>query len=323
MWMQEFHSLYPVATERYTGRSQKLSQVEDLVNHTRRGWEVNRRVLEIIEDPDSGWDYPKWWPRLSAQLEQPIPLPTHIYSQQGKRAAVKSLHEAIKNIEIVSVILRFMCPDVFGIFSPPVASFLHVSPLPSPIETYLMYLNVLKSFVEHYKVLKRVADIDMAMWSAAHLVHDPAYASLKEEMYGDEFFHDIRLRNLVKGLEGFWRRTGMQRLIFARVFLERDYVLAAVIVARVYEPVLREMMEYYGLLKSVSQKIDLASVQQLERRSEIESLGFRQGELAALWKLRNKAVHGDLDFTPKKAGLFVQGVEQVWQAWRKRGSKTR
>jgi len=322
MWIQEFHGLYPVATERHTGRSQNLSQVEDLVNQTRQGWEVNRRVLEIIEDPDSGWDYPKWFPRLSAQLEQPFPLPTHIYSQQGKRAAVKSLHEAIKNIEIVSVILRFMCPDVFGIFSPPVASFLRLSPLPSPIDTYLMYLNVLKNFVEHYKVLKRVADIDMALWSAAHLVHDPAYAPLKEEMYGDEFFHETRLRNLLKGLEGFWRRTGMQRLIFARVVLERDHVLASVIFARVYESVLREMMEYHGLLKGVIQKIDLALVQQIERRSEIASLGLQQGQLEALWKLRNKAVHGELDFTLKKAELLGQGVEEVWRAWRKRTSRT-
>jgi hypothetical protein len=322
MWIQEFHGLYPVATERHTGRPQNLSQVEDLVNQTRQGWGVNRRVLEIIEDPDSGWDYPKWFPRLSAQLEQPFPLPTHIYSQQGKRAAVKSLHEATKNIEIVSVILRFMCPDVFGIFSPPVASFLRLSPLPSPIETYLMYLNVLKNFVEHYKVLKRVADIDMALWSAAHLVHDPAYAPLKEEMYGDEFFHEIRLRNLLKGLEGFWRRTGMQRLIFARVLLDRDYVLASVIAARVYESVLQEIMEYHGLLKGVIRKIDPTLLQQLERRSEIVSLGLRQGELAALWKLRNKAVHGELDFTPEKADLFEEGVEEVWRAWRKRRAKS-
>lgn len=323
MWVEKFHSLYPVATERYAGRSQDLSRVEDLVNQTRQDWEVDRRVLEIIEDPDSGWDYPKWWPRLSAQLEQAIPLPTHIYSQQGKRAAVKSLHEAIKNIEIVSVILRFMCPDVFGIFSPPVTSFLCLSPLPSPVETYLMYLNVLKSFAEHYKVLQRVADIDMSLWTAAHLVHDPAYAPLKEEMYGDEFLHEVWLGNLVKGLRGVWRCTGMQRLIFARVLLDRDYVSASVIVARVYESVLQEIMEYHGLLKGAFQRINLTLVQQLECRSEITSLGLRQGELGALWKLRNKAVHGELDFTLKKAELFAQGVEEVWRAWRKRRSKSR
>jgi hypothetical protein len=255
-------------------------------------------------------------------MKSPISLPEELEDEKAKKEAIRLLYESLKHIEVVSVILRFMCPDVFGIFSPPVASFLRLSPLPSPIDTYLMYLNVLKNFVEHYKVLKRVADIDMALWSAAHLVHDPAYAPLKEEMYGDEFFHETRLRNLLKGLEGFWRRTGMQRLIFARVVLERDHVLASVIFARVYESVLREMMEYHGLLKGVIQKIDLALVQQIERRSEIASLGLQQGQLEALWKLRNKAVHGELDFTLKKAELLGQGVEEVWRAWRKRTSRT-
>jgi hypothetical protein len=277
--------------------------------------------LRILEEKTQ-WAYGQWFPPLSSTMKSPISLPEELEDEKAKKEAIRLLYESLKHIEVVSVILRFMCPDVFGIFSPPVASFLRLSPLPSPIDTYLMYLNVLKNFVEHYKVLKRVADIDMALWSAAHLVHDPAYAPLKEEMYGDEFFHETRLRNLLKGLEGFWRRTGMQRLIFARVVLERDHVLASVIFARVYESVLREMMEYHGLLKGVIQKIDLALVQQIERRSEIASLGLQQGQLEALWKLRNKAVHGELDFTLKKAELLGQGVEEVWRAWRKRTSRT-
>lgn len=77
------------------------------------------------------------------------------------------------------------------------------------------------------------------------------------------------------------------------------------------------------MLKGVSQKIDLTLVRQLERRSEIVSLGLRPGQLEGLWGLRHKAVHGDLDFTLKKAELFEQGVEEVWRAWRERSSKGR
>jgi hypothetical protein len=322
MWLERFHALFGVATERRAGRAQDLSRVEEQLLQGRHEWRVGQRELEIIETSD-GWDYPKWWPRISSHIERPITLPTHIYSAQGKRTAIEDLHDVLKNIEIVSVVMRFMCPEAFGIISPPVTSFLCFFPASSPVDYYLHYLKVLNGFVEHYGVFGRVADIDMALWSAAHLSLDPAYASVSEEMRNDEYLQEVRLANLIAGLGQFWRRSEMQRVVFARMLLEHDHVLGSVIGARVYESVLREMMEYYGLLKGVFDKIDLTLVRQLERRSEIVSLGLRPSELEALWKLRHEAVHGYLGFTVKKAKLFEQGVEEVWRAWRKRSSKSR
>jgi len=322
MWLERSHALFEVATKRRAGRAQDLSRVEEELLQARREWRVGRRELEIIETSD-GWDYPKWWPRMSSHVERPIILPTHIYSEQAKRTAIEALHNVLKNIEIVSVVLRFMCPKAFGIISPPVTSFLCFFPSPTPVDYYLHYLKALKGFVEHYRVFDRVADVDMALWTTAHLSLDPAYASLSEEMCDDEYLQEVRLANLVAGLGRFWRRSEMQHIIFARVLVEQDHLLGSVIAARVYESVLKEMMEYYGMLKGVFAKIDLTLVRELERRSEIVILGLRPSELEALWKLRHEAVHGYLGFTPKKAELFEQGVEEVWRAWRKRSSKSR
>src|SRR5271157_5976884 len=116
MWLEEFHKLFGLATERYTGRRQTLSQVEDKLCQARHEWKVDREVFRIIETSDA-WDYPKWWPCLSEQFEESVALPTHIYSAGGTRKAVESLYSVAKNIEIVSVVLRFMCPDAFAIFS--------------------------------------------------------------------------------------------------------------------------------------------------------------------------------------------------------------
>jgi hypothetical protein len=322
MWLETFHALLGVATKRRAGRAQDLAKVEEELLQGRHEWRVGRRELEIIETSDA-WDYPKWWPRMSNQIERPITLPTHIHSEQGKRTAIEALHDVLKNIEIVSVVLRFMCPEEFGIISPPVTSFLCFFPSPSPVDYYSHYLKVLKGFAEHYGVFQRVADIDMALWSAAHLSLDAAYVPLTEEMRNDEYLLEVRVANLIAGLGRFWRRSEMQRIIFARVLIEHDHLLGAVIAARVYESVLREMMEYYGVLKGVFEKIDLTSVRQLERRSEFVSLGLRPTELEELWKLRNEAVHGYLGFTVEKAELLHQGVEKVCRAWRKRNSKSR
>jgi hypothetical protein len=322
MWLEGFHALFGVATERRAGRAQDLSRVEEELLQGRHEWRVGQRELEIIETSDA-WDYPKWWPRTSSRIDQPVALPTHIYSAQGMRTAIEALHNVLKNIEIVSVVLRFMCPEAFGIISSPVTSFLCLFPSRSPVDYYLHYLKVLKGFVAQYGVFDRVADIDMALWSAAHLSLDAPYAPLTEEMRKDQYLQEIRLANVVAELGRFWQRSEMQRIVFARMLTEYDYVLGSVIAARVYESVLREMMEYYGILKGVSEQINLTMVRDLDRRSAIVSLGLRPGELEALWKLRHEAVHGYLGFTIQKAKLFEQGVAEVRQAWRKRSPKSR
>jgi hypothetical protein len=216
-----------------------------------------------------------------------------------------------------------MCPEAFGIISPPVTSFLCFSPLPSPVDHYLHYLQLLKGFIQHYRVFERVADVDMPLWSAAHLSLDPAYVPLTEEMRNDEYFQEVRVANLVAGFAQFWQRSEMQRVVLARQLLEHDHVLGSVIAARVYESVLQEMMEHCGMAKGVPEKVDLTLVRHLEGRPETLSLGLRRSQLVVLWRLRNEAVHGRLDFSVKKAELFQQGVEEVWRAWRKRGPRRR
>jgi len=316
MWLQESYALFGVATERYAKRRQDLSQVEEELTQARHEWRVDSKVFKIIENSDA-WDYPKWWPRVSDRFEQSIALPTHICSRQGKRQAVEHLHAAIKNIEIASVVLRFMCPEEFAIFSSPVTSFLCLHLTPKPVESYLHYLRILKGFVDHYKTLERVADVDMALWAAAHLSPEPRYTSLLEQMRADEFLWQVRLKNLTKGLGGFWRKGQRERLLFASALIDHDFVLASVIAARVYESDLRALNQRCALISNDSQEMNLDLVRRLERSPQVASSGLRPGLLEILWKLRNKAVHGQADFTQKQAELFLQGVEEVWQAFHK------
>jgi hypothetical protein len=103
MWLQRFHALFGVATKRRTGRAQDLARVEEEPAQGRHEWRVSQKELEIIKTSDA-WDYPKWWPRLSREIERPIALPTRIYSAEGKRTAIEALQNVLKNIEIVSVV---------------------------------------------------------------------------------------------------------------------------------------------------------------------------------------------------------------------------
>lgn len=316
MWIEKCRVLFQVAARKYVGRSQDLAQVEEELEQGRHLWKVGRRELEIIESSDA-WGYPDWWPRLSSQIETPILLPEDIHSAKGRRTAVESLHKAIKNIEIVSVVLRFMCPDGFGIMSPPVTSFLCLFPSPNEVQQYLYYLRVLDEFRRHYasEALKRVADIDMALWAAAHLSYDPQYAPIGDEIRKDEHVQETRISNLANGLGLFWHRTSLQRIVLARTMLPYDYGLAGLIAARIFESVIRDLGKRLGIRDDISMAINIALVKELELRPEVAKLGLKRGELTKLWEWRNGAVHAKLDFTRDKAEIFVEGVERLWRDW--------
>ncbi len=320
MWIEECRVLFQVAAKKYAGRNQNLAKVEEELEQGKYLWKVGRRELEIIESSDA-WGYPDWWPRLSRQIETPIPLPKDIYSAKGRLTAVESLHKAIKNIEIVSVVLRFMCPDGFGIMSPPVTSFLCLFPSSNEIEQYLHYLRVLGDFRRHYasEALKRVADIDMALWAASHLSHDPQYAPIAEEIRNDEHLQETRISNLASGLGLFWKRTSLQRIVLARTVLPYDYGLAGLIAARILESVVRDLGRRLGIRDEISMTINIALVKMLERRPEVAKLGLKPGELTKLWEWRNDAVHAKLNFTRDKAEIFVKRVERLWHDWQTLG----
>jgi hypothetical protein len=126
MWLQELYRLYPEATWRYTGKRQDVAVVEEELSKARHKMRVGVEELRIIEE-SKAWTYQRWWPRLSKYIEQAVELAPDALSRHGKRRAIETLYEAFKHIEVVSVVLRFLCPEEFGILSPPVASLLNLS----------------------------------------------------------------------------------------------------------------------------------------------------------------------------------------------------
>lgn len=314
MWLQEFRKLFPEATERYTRQRQNLEAVEHALATARSHMRVGPSELRIIETT-AAWSYPDWWPRLSETLDTVVELPKDLRSHETKRRAVEPLQDCLKHIEVVSVVLRFLRPSEFGILSPPVVSLLNLAPADNHVDYYMRYLDVLEDLARHYRI-ERVADVDMALWSAAHLSIDPAWASLKEEMEQDKYFQEVRLRNLVEGLGRSGRDSDQQRLLFARVLVRNDHMTAALIAARSYESAVLQLAQRWGVspdpgpgpaqLKSLVKKLD--------RQPEIlRSLELSQGDLRRLLDWRHDAVHPERHISKRDAEKFVQEVGRLWE----------
>jgi len=270
---------------------------------------VGRGELQIIEESPA-WTYPRSWPRLSKVLDHVIALPKNLKTHAAKRKAVEDLQASLKHIEVVSAVLRFLCPEEFGIISLPVVSLLNLAPGDNYVDYYLRYIGVLKGFVGRYEPLDRVADIDMALWSAAvfsfYYHYHPA---ITDEMHRDDYFQEVRLSNLVEGLGRHWQAIERQRLLFARVFVKQDYLAAAPIAARACETVIREIagqlaIEPWPRKRGQSEVGALA--EKLDRHPKAAHLTAESFQ--ALWSWRNDSVHSRRQIKKDHAERFVSEV---------------
>lgn len=312
-WIHEFLRLYSELTLMRTGRRQDASAVENEVARYRSKTQICSEQLHAIEESTS-WDYPNWWNKLSPSLDPPVDLPPDPAITDGKQFLVAQLYDRLKHIEVVSVLLRFVFPDEFGILSPPVASLLGLPYEEDHIEYYLRYVSVLGDFRMHYEGLRRVADVDMALWSAAHGL--PDYRALVDEMHEDAYFQQVRLTNLLEGLGRHWTRGNRNRMLLARSLLKTDYEVAGALTSVVYEPLVNEIADEVGVSRQVDRHGNPLTgnrVKMLSERARIDGLSVRPKELWDLWQLRNRAVHCKPPLTQQEATEFVRKVHDLLQ----------
>lgn len=173
-------------------------------------------------------------------------------------------------------------------------------------------------YAQNHPSLQALSKVDMALWAAAHLSTDVQCSSLAKEMNSDEFFQEVRLKNLARGFGSHWTRTDAQRLILSRVLLEHDFILAALIATRAFESIVFEIVARAAIqlddfgespdhLEYLIRKIK-------EKRLALFKLDVRGDELDKWRKCRNHTVHPkslNNPMTLERARDFVRGVQKL------------
>jgi len=315
-WMKEFLLEFPTATERHTGMRQRLDIVESSVSEARQSREVTADTLKILEN-SKDWNYPAWWPLLSKILEGPIALPLDFSAEGDRKKAVQDLFNRLQHIEVVSIVLRFLFPEEFGIISPPVCALLYLPPLYDHVAYYMSYLGNLRLFGDHYD-LDRIADVDMALWSAAHSQTD--LTAIAQMMYQDEYFQEIRLKNMFSGIGALRARSSgspkedrmlKEHLLVARALLSHDYILAALICGRTFEALVDIMSFQWGIphgVNSWNQSEFRKRLKKIGQLGQFKELGYSFIDLNRWWDRRNEATHPERRISRKNAEEFVSQV---------------
>lgn len=175
-----------------------FTPLEQEFGELRKGGGLTYTHLEHIANPDI-WPFSNWylWP-AGAQIEEGlrktdglfVALETnndipHKERCENDKQLFDSLFKIFKHIELVSIILRFVDPDNFGIYSPPNAYYLNSPRGYSYGREYINYLGELRKYKEIYN-LQKVAYTDMFIW-ALSMLQNKRLKALREEILN--YFH--------------------------------------------------------------------------------------------------------------------------------------
>ncbi|WP_348263256.1 hypothetical protein P8935_01560 [Telmatobacter sp. DSM 110680] len=204
-----------------------------------------------------------------------------------RQALIENLLSVFHNIATVSLLLRFVHPRQFGIFSSPVIHLLLVT-RPSAISLYLAYCDELEKWRDHFKMAS-VAQTETALWAFAEYAKladgDSHAASALREFDEDMWIQRERAAQVIRP---FFRRFG--RLQLARVLLDEDWILSGKIAAEEYERLLncvsirlhkRPLTFQKGAAPALVQELADKKYIRVEDRTDLDRV----------WETRNKVIH--------------------------------
>ena len=291
-YLHRCFDLFADVTKIRYGKRQRLEEVErDVQNQLADRallWEVVRTIYDSTD-----FDADVFGP-LHDRIEDDIKRTTgREWQSRPHDELIKILHGAFRQIEPVSVVMRFVCPKRFGIMSSPVATLVGVRPRRKATATYEAYVKSLREIGRSHG-FERAADVEMALWALQVGALDkrlpPAQREPLENGYRkDRPLRQLATRNLTKQL---FAETG--ELDVAEALLDTKPALAAMIAGIEFEQLVsRRVPGRIG--KRVERSVSLACCRGeddalrglIERFTPVEM----RKELHHARKVRNRAVH--------------------------------
>ncbi len=256
--------------------------------------------LEFFRNKGHWWFERYWVLPSSADVDPHLENKTFDFHQLSKnnegtskeRVVIEGLLTAFRSIELVSIILRFIRPESFGILSPPVERVLNVQRGSDAVETYLNYLDDLREIRSHCEGLPRAADVDMALW----VLHEKCFSdppediAMRQEYEQDVFMQRLRTANIVAPLDGL----SLPRMAEALETVRND--LAGLVGCYAFEAGVRERAELESIHltkrggngKIIYRKLN-EIIDELRDRRVISD--FIAGNWHRLQDIRNKVFH--------------------------------
>lgn len=288
-YLQECLRLHGKVAEIFYGRIQDLDQISKKWAEQAQIRSLTYKDLQEIcnEDLKDVYEFGVGPPPLAKGADVEELSWDFVDLPKREDEAIRSLLRVLRQIEPVSVVMRIVAPESYGIMSPPVERVLGIGPR-RPEERYRDYLKDLRSLRSHCR-LERTSDVDMALWTLEVGVlegrlrgplSDQEYERLYAGYREDVRLREIRVGNLTRELFGDLSRPELAEALFAT-----NIELASQIAGIEFERSVRRRLRV-----DPGDRESLGSmVGRLQPRSEVD-----KSQLERAVKTRNQAVHGDI-----------------------------
>lgn len=199
-------------------------------------------IRKLLNTAKNHWWFAEYWDVPRNEDESlALQFPFCDLDKENEGKAIQELLNDFKHIELVSIVLRFVRPDQYGILSPPVQRILNVSWGSDAVETYVNYLQNLRKIREKVG-FSRVADADMALWVLHAKVFggEPGGREFREYYDNDDDLLKLRAENIM----GPFQKLPL--LPLAKAMESKQSDLAAVTACYLLEIALREKARKVG-----------------------------------------------------------------------------
>jgi len=312
--LKSYLERFPEVCKRKFGRTYAFRALEKKFEPLCTGnrWLAAKDVLNIF-DPNAT-PFGRYWPKPNEkELDQVLKKARLVLgpSPADPRELVRRGLEVLHSIGLVSLVLRFVHPDRFGVFSTPIMNLLQVY-RPRTIELYAAYCDELRAWKEHFR-LESVADTESALWTYHELVADESRPSEISDGHGG-FDADvwIQRRRVAQVLRPFLRNYGPLEL--ARILVEEEPKLAGKIAGEEYERLLRVAARELcgGMNLNVRGAIEIL----FDRLAEDGFISLEdKAQLDKAWRVRNAAVHAGRPPDPEQVDNMLDAIERICRPW--------
>ena len=196
-YLHECLALHPQVTELRYGKVERLDEVEGLVRRVLADGGELWDAIHAIYNNGGAFDAHMFGALAEEPIEKALKAKTwhRRWRTLAEHELIKGLLHVFVQIEPVSMVLRFVDPERFGIQSPPVADLLGVRLRRKSKDTYQRYLRSLRE-LGCERGFRRVADVEMALWALRLGVVEGRLPAEICEPLRKCYEKDVRLRQL-------------------------------------------------------------------------------------------------------------------------------
>lgn len=298
----KYEDLFRELIRKKHGMEINFENIESQLDHLRRGDSLSYSDLEIIAD-GSCWPFNKYWMWPSKeQIEEKLKETSGWFKNlpNDEEKVIGGLDGIFKNIALVSIILRFVHPNLYAVYSRPPLRILRIERGFNDVEEYLNYVYLLRLLKHSFGVTK-TADVDMIVWAIAY--ERGKYLRKLKKSLAEQLLENLLPEELIIFLSN-------NPLKIAEVYYrKKDIKTAGLWAAVAFEQfILKEYFTLFGFIPERKNGEILTFVNLLCKTKKFK---YECDKLHSLRKLRNNAIHESREFTEDNAKYFLETLKYL------------